>query len=80
MWPYHLGAGARIPKVVNYLLECGWEPIVLTAPLAVRPELECRIIETPPYRDARRLIEYLIGNLFRLKSKEGIRSQINQRL
>jgi len=80
MWPYHLGSGARIPKVVDYLLEFGWEPIVLTAPLAVKPELKCRIIETLPHRDARRLVEYLIRNLFRLKPKEGVRSQINQRL
>jgi hypothetical protein len=50
VWPYHPWSGARIPGLVRYLSEFGWEPIVLTKPLPEKPDLGCQIVETG-YRD-----------------------------
>jgi len=78
MWPYHPKGGGRIPKLVRYLPEFGWQPVVLTAPLSEKPDLGCEIIETP-CRDVLSFYKSLYKSLFRVKSKEGIRNQISQR-
>jgi hypothetical protein len=37
--------------LAKYLPEFGWQPVILTAPLRLKPEKEFNIVETP-YRDA----------------------------
>lgn len=46
MWPYHNRGSGRVPGLAKYLPEFGWEPIVVTAPLNVKPDVQFRIIET----------------------------------
>lgn len=47
MWPYHRGGSGRIPGLVKYLSEFGWQPVILTAPLPMKPNVGCEIIEVP---------------------------------
>jgi glycosyltransferase involved in cell wall biosynthesis len=47
LWPYHRRAGARLGGLVKFLREFGWEPVLLTAPLDTKPEIDLRIIEVP---------------------------------
>ena len=49
-WPYRQGS-KRVPGLVRYLPEFGWQPIVLTPPLDEKPEPQFKVVETP-YRDA----------------------------
>jgi len=42
LWPYHRG-GARVPGLVKYLPEFGWEPVVLTQPIPVGVHLPYRV-------------------------------------
>ncbi len=44
-WPYR-GGSCRMPGLAKYLPEFGWEPIIITAPLTRKPEIEVRYIET----------------------------------
>lgn len=60
-------ASPRIPGLARYLPEFGWEPILLTPPLAVKPEAWLKVVETP-YRDAFSL--RLVRKLFRLSFEE----------
>ena len=72
-WPYRPGS-RRILGLTKYITEFGWQPVILTAPLYEKPDVDIRIIETP-YRDA-------LGpwkRLLRLNPKEDIRKQMKQR-
>jgi len=72
-WPYRPGS-RRISGLTKYITEFGWQPVILTAPLYEKPDVDIRIIETP-YRDA-------LGpwkRLLRLNPKEDIRKQMKQR-
>ena len=72
-WPYRPGS-RRILGLTKYITEFGWQPVILTAPLYEKPDVDIRIIETP-YRDA-------LGpwkRLLRLNPKEDIRKQVKQR-
>jgi len=79
LWPYHPKGAGRIPKLVKYLPEFGWEPIIITIPLSEKPDLGCEIIETP-YRDVLDFYKNFYKRMFRPKSKEGIRNQISYQL
>lgn len=50
IWPYHTGGSNVVHPLAKYLPECGWEPIVLTAPLPENVELGYRVIQVP-YKD-----------------------------
>ena len=64
----------RIPGLVKYLPEFGWQPVLLTAPLGEKPDLHCRIVETE-YRDALGFWK----RLFRLDPRENIRNEVKKR-
>ena len=64
----------RIPGLVKYLPEFGWQPVLLTAPLGEKPDFYCRIIETE-YRDALGFWK----RLFRLDPRENIRNEVKKR-
>ena len=72
-WPYRPGS-RRILGLTRYLPEFGWQPVILTAPLYEKPDVDIRIIETP-YRDALGLWKRLL----RVNPKEDIRKQMKQR-
>lgn len=75
-FPPRGGAGKlRIQGLVKYLLELGWEPIILTPKLPESPNTKFRIIQTP-YRD---VIGYLV-KAARFKPEEGVKSQIKKNL
>lgn len=74
MWPYHPRGGGRVPGLAKYLHDFGWQPIIITVPLPVKPNLGCRIIETP-YRNA---LDWI--RLFRPNPKDSIRGLVNQRV
>lgn len=44
-WPFRRGS-KRIMGLAKYLIEFGWEPIILTGPLNEKPEKKFRFIET----------------------------------
>lgn len=71
----YLYASPRIPGLAKYLPEFGWQPVVLTAPLPVKPELKCQIIETPYSHP----LDFWM-RLFKFKPDESIRAQVNARL
>lgn len=68
-------ASPRIPGLAKYLLEFGWQPIILTAPVGKKPDSQCRVIETG-YRG-------VLGfwkRVFRLDPREDIRRGAKKRL
>lgn len=68
-------ASPRIPGLAKYLPEFGWQPIILTAPLPEKPNMQFRVIETS-YRDALSFWKRLL----RLNPDEDIRRQVKKRL
>lgn len=72
-----------ISGLVTYLPEFGWEPIIITAPAKIKPDLQCRIIETE-YQDALGIwirllkldptenIKQEVKNRFGIKSKKSV--------
>lgn len=66
--------GTRIPGLVKYLPEFGWQPVILTAPLIEKPDAQFRVVETS-YRDALGFWK----RLFRLNPEEDIRRQVKKR-
>lgn len=68
--------GTRIPGLIKYLPEFGWQPVLLTmsAPSDQPPPPEQRVIRTP-YRDALTFWK----KLFRIKSGENFRVGIKKR-
>ena len=69
--------GTRIPGLVKYLPEFGWQPILLTTPTPLDVQLlpELWVIETP-HRDALGFWKKLL----RLNPDEDIRRQVKKRL
>lgn len=69
--------GTRIPGLVKYLPEFGWQPILLTTPTPLDVQLlpELWVIETP-HRDALGFWKRLL----RLNPAEDIRRQVKKRL
>lgn len=68
-------ASPRIPGLVKYLPEFGWQPVILTAPVSVKPDSLIRVIETG-YRDDLGFWK----RWFRLDPREDPRRQIRRRL
>ncbi len=70
------GGNYRIMPLVKRLPEFGWEPVVLTAPLATKPTFPLRVIETE-YRDAlafwKRLIRYNPDEILKQQVKAKLR-------
>ncbi|MFC2034997.1 glycosyltransferase [Chloroflexota bacterium] len=68
--------GTRIPGLVKYLPEFGWEPILLTISLRhdERPHHDIRVIETP-YRDALASLKKLFGYDLNKDIKEQIKER-----
>ena len=69
-----LYATPRIPGLAKYLREFGWQPIILTAPLPEKLNMQFRVIETS-YRDALGLWKRLL----RINPDEDIRRQVKER-
>jgi len=46
-WPYHPGGSKRMAGLVGHMREFGWQPVIISAPLKTRPEVECKVIEAP---------------------------------
>lgn len=68
------GGGFRQAPLARYLLEFGWQPIVLTPPLLVKRDFPFRVIETP-YHDV--LSSW--RRLLKLKPDDSIRRQVRGR-
>jgi len=66
--------GTRIPGLVKYLPEFGWQPVILTAPLIEKPDAQFRVVETS-YRD----VLSFWKRLFRLNPDEDVRRQVKKR-
>ena len=66
--------GTRIPGLVKYLPEFGWQPVILTAPLIEKPNTQFRVVETS-YRD----VLSFWKRLFRLNPDEDVRRQVKKR-
>jgi len=66
--------GTRIPGLVKYLPEFGWQPVILTAPLIEEPNTQFRVVETS-YRD----VFSFWKRLFRLNPDEDVRRQVKKR-
>jgi len=66
-------ASPRIPGLAKYLPEFGWQPIILTAPLPEKPDMQFRVVETS-YRD----ILSFWKKLFRFNPDEDIRRQMKK--
>lgn len=75
-FPLRQGGSPRLLGLAKYLPEFGWQPIILTAPLAQKadPCQPYRIVETG-YRNA---LGFWIS-LFRLNPGEDLRRQVKQR-
>ena len=71
--PYLPGT-RRFPGLAKYLPDFGWQPIILTAPLHEKPELQFRVIETP-YRDALSFWKKLLG----INPEQNFREQVKKR-
>lgn len=65
--------GTRIPGLVKYLHVFGWQPIILTPSLCLRPDRKFRAVETP-YRDALGFWKRLFG----LKQDESLRIRLKK--
>ena len=73
-WPYRQGSG-RVLGLAKHLPEFGWQPIILTAPLHEKPDLQFRVIETP--------CPHFLGfgaELFGLNQSENTGVQLKERL
>lgn len=68
-------ASPRIPGLAKYLPEFGWQPIILTAPVSEKSDLQCRVIETGS-RDVLGFWEKLFG----FNPTEDVRRQVKKRL
>ena len=68
-------ASSRILGLAKYLPEFGWQPIILTAPLSEKPNMQFRVVETS-YRD----VLSFWKRLLRLNPDEDIRRQVKKRL
>jgi hypothetical protein len=68
-------ASPRIPGLAKYLHEFGWQPIILTAPMSEKSDLQCRVIETG-YHD----ILGSLKKLLRVNPAEDIRREVKKRL
>ena len=66
--------GTRIPGLVKYLPEFGWQPVILTAPLIEKPDAQFRVVETS-YRD----VLSFWKRLFRFNPDEDVRRQVKKR-
>ncbi|MFC1909484.1 glycosyltransferase [Chloroflexota bacterium] len=75
VFPFHATGSGRIPGLVKYLPEFGWQPVVLTAPLPAKDALGWEVIETPYDRP----LDFW-KRLFRLNPDESVRAQVNHRL
>ena len=67
--------GTRIPGLAKYLPEFGWQPIILTAPVSEKSDLQCRVIETGYYD-----ILGSLKKLLRVNPAEDIRREVKKRL
>ena len=67
--------GICIPGLTKYLPEFGWQPIILTPVLSVKPKPAVRVVETS-YRDALGFWKRLL----KLNPNEDIRRQTKKRL
>ncbi|MBI2859920.1 MAG: glycosyltransferase [Chloroflexi bacterium] len=71
-------ATPRVPGLAKYLPEFGWEPVVLTPPLAATPDAWLKVVQTP-YRDALPL--RLVRKFFRLDhGADDLRRGVRERL
>src|SRR4030067_547933 len=67
--------GTRIPGLIKYLPEFGWQPVLLTTdPITLPLPPELAVFNTP-YRDSLRLWR----RLFRLDARHDVRAQIRDR-
>ena len=73
-WPYRQGSG-RVLGLAKHLMEFGWQPIIITAPLHEKPDPQFRVIETPcpPVFGAG-------ADLFGLNQNENTGEQLKKRL
>jgi hypothetical protein len=69
------GGSYRPAPLAKYLPEFGWQPVILTPELAVKPYTDLRIIETR-YRDVLSFWKKLLG----AGSNEGIRAHLKNQL
>ena len=74
MWLYSQRSFRR-PGLAKYLPEFNWEPIVITTPLAGKPELGYRVIEVPYHNMLNSWLK-LLG----LDTSKSIRKQVSQKL
>ena len=73
-FPLRRGGSPRLLGLAKYLPEFGWQPIILSAPLDMKPGPGFRVIETP-YRDNLRFWKRRL----RLSEDEDVRIQIKKR-
>ncbi len=74
MWPYHNRGSGRVLGLAKYLPQFGWEPVVITVPLNIKPDFQFRVVEIE-YKSA---LDFWLG-LFKLKSTNtSIRGQVKQ--
>ncbi|HUS50975.1 MAG TPA: glycosyltransferase [Candidatus Paceibacterota bacterium] len=80
--PYCLyrGGSPRTLGLANYLIEFGWQPIVLTAPLRGKPDFgaKVKIIETP-YRDMFYHLKKLL-RWFGISSDRSVSEQLKEKI
>jgi glycosyltransferase involved in cell wall biosynthesis len=72
--PYREGSG-RVIGLAKHLPEFGWQPIVVTAPLHQKPDLEFDVIETPY---SSRVIDFW-KSLLGFNHNEGVRKQVRRK-
>ena len=77
-WPFRGGSG-RMLGLAKYLVEFGWQPIILTAPLQTKPKENFNYIETPYPGDIFSLWRKFF-KLFKFETQKSITEQIKSRL
>jgi len=74
-FPLRRGGSPRLLGLAKYLPEFGWQPIILSAPLDMKPGPTLRVIETPCPDSL-----HFWKRLLRLREGEDIRIQVKKRL
>lgn len=73
--PWRRGASFRLPGLLKYLPDFGWQPTIITPFLPEKLFPQCRVIETP-YRDVRGLWKKRLG----IKTDDLARPELKKRL